>query len=89
MANSTMDIDSPAGLAAAGKAGNRWLQHWEQEIATLAETTVIAINVESGEYITAPTRLDAMDRFEERFGKTTVGFMHEIGRPVFVGGGIV
>lgn len=89
MATTSIDIDTRAGLDAAGKAGDDWLQRLEPVLAQLKETTVVAINVESGEYITAPTRLDALDRFEERFGKSAVGFMHEIGRPVFIGGGIV
>jgi hypothetical protein len=89
MATTSINIDTRAGLEEAGRAGNDWLQRLEPVLTQLKETTVVAINLESGEYITAPTRLDALDRFEERFGKFAIGFMHEIGRPVFIGGGIV
>jgi hypothetical protein len=70
-------------------AGDLWLKRLEPELAQLAETTVVVINLETGEYITAATRLGGLDRFEERFGKSAPGFMHEIGRPVFIGGGVV
>jgi hypothetical protein len=78
-----------AELDAVSEAGDRWLRHLEPELAGLAETTVVVINVETGEYVTAATRLGGLDRFEARFGKSTPGFMHEIGRPVFIGGGVV
>jgi hypothetical protein len=74
---------------AISDAGDRWLARLEPELSQLTETTVVVINIETGEYVIAATRLGGLDRFEERFGKSTPGFMHEIGRPVFIGGGVV
>ena len=83
---SNQDAYEPGSIS---EAGDRWLQQLELELSKLAETTVVVINVLTGEYITAATRLGGLDRFEERFGKSAPGFMHEIGRPVFIGGGVV
>jgi hypothetical protein len=44
--------------------------------------------VATGEYVTAPTRVDALVAFEERFGKQAQGFLHEVGHRTFIGGGI-
>ena len=73
----------------AVREGERWRQQKRAELEGLSVGTVVMINVISGEYITAPSRIEAMDRFDQRFGrKTTLGYSFEVGRPVFIGGGI-
>jgi hypothetical protein len=88
MSVSYLNQDAPE-LGLISDSGEIWLKRLEPELAQLAETTVVVINVETGEYVVAATRLGGLDRFEERFGKSAPGFMHEIGRPVFIGGGVV
>jgi hypothetical protein len=69
--------------------GTRWREAKAAEIDALPVGTVVMFNVISGEYVTAMDRLEAMDKFDQRFGRgVTLGFSFEIGRPVFVGGGI-
>ncbi len=70
------------------KEGNYWLKRLASELAKLPDGTALVINVVNGEYVTAPTRLEAMDKFDQKFGvNTTFGFIHQIGRPIFIGGG--
>ena len=73
-----------------GKEGDYWLTKLAAEFSALPQGTAVVINIVNGEYVTAPTRLAAMEKFDQRFGaNTTFGFVHEIGRPVYVGGGVV
>jgi hypothetical protein len=73
-----------------GNEGDYWLQKLETELAKLPLYTVVVINVANGEFVTAGSRLEAMDKFDQRYGEnTTFGFVHEIGRPVLIGGGVV
>ena len=77
-------------VAFVGDEGRYWLKKLEPELAKLPIGTAVVINIVNGEYVTAPTRLGAMDLFDQKFGTdTTFGFVHEIGRPVYVGGGVV
>lgn len=72
-----------------GEEGDYWLEKLAAELSRLPAGTAVVINVANGEYVTAPTRLEAMDKFDQRFGAdATFGFVHEIGQPVFVGGGV-
>ena len=74
----------------AVREGERWRQQKRAELEGLSVGTVVMFNVISGEYVTAPNRLEAMDRFHQTFGlNVTLGFSFEVGRPVFIGGGIV
>jgi hypothetical protein len=67
---------------------DKWLKDNAALIATLPVRTAIVICVESGEYVTASTRVDALVAFEKRFGKQAQGFLHEVGHRTFIGGGI-
>jgi len=72
----------------AARTGPAWVEEIEPELAKLPKGTVVAINCETGEYVTGNGISEAGDAFEKRFGKTA-GWMHEIGGGFFVGGGIV
>jgi hypothetical protein len=77
---------STTAVAAAGKA---WAARKAAEFAALPFGTVVMIDIASGDYVTAADRLAAADRFHARFGRaTTQGYSFEVGRPVFIGGGI-
>ena len=77
-------------VAFVGDEGRYWLKKLEHDLAKLPVGTAVVINIVNGEYVTASTRLGAMDLFDQKFGtNTTFGFVHEIGRPVFIGGGVV
>ena len=60
------------------KKGEAWVDRLKHELAGLSKGTVIVINCDTGEYVTAGSPLDAVNTFEQRFGKTA-GWMHEIG----------
>jgi hypothetical protein len=66
--------------------GEQWLKHYGKELERLPQGTIVVINCRNGEYVTAKTRREATDAFEQRFGKD-VGFLIEIGGGTFVGGG--
>jgi hypothetical protein len=75
--------------AFASQEGKRWCEDKRAELAALKAGTVVALNVVNGSYVTAVSDIEAMDRFQQTFGKgTTLAYVFEIGRPVFVGGGI-
>jgi hypothetical protein len=68
-----------------GNEGDYWLKRLDAQLALLPVNTVVVINIVNGEYVTGSTRLEAMDRFDQRFGSnTTFGFVHEIGRPLLI-----
>ena len=78
-----------AATAFAGEQGKRWQEEKAAEFAALPVGTVVMINVVNGSYVTASNRIEAMDKFDQTFGKhTTLAFSFEVGRPVFIGGGI-
>jgi hypothetical protein len=75
--------------AFASQEGKRWCEDKQSEFAALQVGTVVALNVVNGSYVTAVSDIEAMDRFQQTFGKgTTLAYVFEIGRPVFIGGGI-
>ena len=71
----------------SGRQGEAWLEKLKPELDHLPNGTVVVINCATGEYITGETRLDALHKFQRRFGNVA-GWMHEIGGGIFVGGGI-
>ena len=71
------------------KAGERWLEEKRAEIDRLAVGTVVVIDVATGEYITAATRIEAMDEYDRRIGPDRPGFIHQVGRRIFLGGGLL
>ena len=75
--------------AFAVQEGERWRQEKAAELEALPAGTVVVINVVNGKYVTASSDLEAMDKFHQTFGKgTTLSYSFEVGRPVFIGGGI-
>jgi hypothetical protein len=68
--------------------GEVWVDKLRPEFEALPKGTVVAINCATGEYVLGQTRLEAADAFERRFGHA-LGWVHEVGGGVFLGGGIV
>ena len=76
-------------VAFVGDEGRYWLKKLEKDLAKLPAGTAVVTNIVNGEFVTASTRLAAMDLFDQKFGtNTTFGFVHELGRPILVGGGM-
>jgi hypothetical protein len=51
--------------------------------------TVFAIDLVTGGYEKATTRIDGILAFEKRFGRgVTVGWLHEVGGRIYLGGGL-
>ena len=71
-----------------GQAGKLWLEQKRAEIDALPVGTVVIFNVATGEYVTGLDYLVASDDFHRTFGEEMPGFVHRVGRPVFVGGGL-
>ena len=70
--------------------GQRWADEKAAEFEALPMGTIVMINVVNGEYVTADDRLQAIDKFHQKFGRhTTLSFSFEIGRPVIIGGGLL
>jgi hypothetical protein len=76
-----------AAAATSRQQGEAWLDKLASQLEQLPKGTVVVINCATGEYITSDTRIDALHRFQQRFGNAP-GWMHEIGGGIFVGGGI-
>jgi hypothetical protein len=76
-----------AASAISRQQGEGWIEKLGPQLEHLPKGTVVVINCATGEYITGATRLDALQKFQQRFGNVA-GWMHEIGGGIFVGGGI-
>lgn len=75
--------------AYARAEGERWLTALEPELSKLTKGTVIVINVATGEYETGQNQHEALRAYHARFGfNQTIGWVHEIGREIFIGGGV-
>jgi hypothetical protein len=73
----------------AVEQGERWRQEKASELEALPVGTVVMINVVSGAYVTATTHIEAMDKFDQTFGKgVTIDYTFEVGRSTFIGGGL-
>ena len=73
----------------AVEQGERWRQEKSAEFDALPVGTCVMINVVNGKYVTATNRIEAMDKFDEAFGRgITIGYSFQVGRPTFIGGGI-
>lgn len=59
------------------------------QIDAAPKGTVFAIDLASGSFVAAPSSIAAIDAFQERFGHgRTLGWLHEVGRRVVIGGGL-
>ena len=68
---------------------DRWLETFERLLVGLPAGTAVVIDLLTGHYVVAPTRLAALDAFEARFGRNgTVAWLHEVGRGIVMRGGL-
>ena len=81
-------VQSRAHNEAAGQAGKRWVTEKAAELARLPAGTVVVIDVETGAYVTGETAIEAMDAYDRTIGPDRTGYVHRIGRPTFLGGGL-
>ena len=75
--------------AAIGMRAMHFIVEHRPAFSGMPPGTVIVIDLATGDYITAPSRLQALDAFEARIGSgTTIGWLHQIGGGIVVGGGL-
>jgi hypothetical protein len=67
---------------------DRWLEENAAFVAALSTGTVLIINVATGDHVVGPSSTDAMLAFRAKFGTEAWGWMHRIGCPIFIGGGL-
>jgi hypothetical protein len=61
----------------------------QSAIAGLAPGTVVVVDLVTGAFVTAPSRIEGLDAFEQRFGDgQTMGWLHQVGGGVVLGGGL-
>jgi hypothetical protein len=80
--------DQTRALGEVCAKGLRWVEQKHAELEALPTSTVVVIDIKSGEYVTAKTWLEAHPLFEQRFGVGTPGFVHRVRDRTFIGGGI-
>jgi hypothetical protein len=68
--------------------GRRWIATHADIVASLPRGTMIAVNIDTGAFVTAPTGVEVMDKFEATFGKLAWAWVDEIGVPIRLGGGL-
>ena len=68
--------------------GRIWVEKKRAELDALPTGTVVVIEVETGDYVTGKTGLEAHHRFSERFGEPAPGFVYRVRDMTFIGGGI-
>ena len=73
----------------AEQQGTYWTEMHGEAFAKLAKGTTVIIDVVTGEYVTGPSWFEALETYEQKFGKgRTISWSFEVGRPIFVGGGL-
>ena len=72
--------------AMAALTGAQWEQRHQDIIARLPHGTTVAVNVADDRYVTGPSGLEAMDKFERQFGAGAVAWVFEVGVPISLGG---
>jgi hypothetical protein len=77
-----------ARSAFSATQGQIWVSRKRAELDALPKGTVVIIDVATGNYVTGKTWLEGHPLFEQRFGKSALGFVHRVGERTFVGGGI-
>lgn len=71
------------------RATDSWLIIHKARLDTLPKGMVVAINLLTGDFVPASTRVAAIDAFETKFGTNkTIGRLHEVGGGIVLGGGI-
>jgi hypothetical protein len=59
------------------------------QIAALGPGSVIVIDLVRGDFVTAGSRLAALDAFDAKFGAgSTMGWLHQVGGGIVLGGGV-
>jgi len=83
--------DHQAEIDRVGERGEQWVRQYDQEFSRMPKGTHVIINCRTGEYVTGPTSLRAIDAYARRFGRKEPGYVIEVGGGVVVGwgGGIV
>jgi hypothetical protein len=81
----SQSFSSPYTLKAFGEA---WLGTHQTIVATLPVGTILAVNLADGRYVTAANGVAAMSQFETQFGKDAWAWVHEVGVPITLGGGL-
>jgi hypothetical protein len=70
----------------ADKYGEAWVKRLEPELSRLPKLTFVVINCRTGEYVVGSTLAEVTDEHERRF-KGDIGYLHQVGGGLFVGGG--
>jgi hypothetical protein len=65
-----------------------WCQQHQPVLSALPVGTVVAVNLADGSYVTAADGLTALDLFEQRYGPKAMAWVHEVGVPISIGGGL-
>jgi hypothetical protein len=77
-----------ARTAFTAAQGEIWIARKKAEIEALPTGTVVIIDIATGEYVTGKTWLEGHPQFEQRFGRSALGFVYRVRAPSFIGGGI-
>jgi hypothetical protein len=72
----------------AAEQGEIWVAQKRAELDALPKSTVVVIDIASGNYVTGKTWLHAHAAFEQRFGSSALGYIYRVGERSFIGGGI-
>jgi hypothetical protein len=67
---------------------DRWLADNAAFVASLSTGTVVIINIATGDFVVGPSAADAKAAFRAKFGTEAGGWLHRIGHPLFIGGGL-
>ena len=70
-------------------AADAWLRAFDLWLTSLPTGKVVVVDLLTGDFVTAWSRIEALDAFEKEFGSgRTVGWLHEIGGGAVLGGGL-
>jgi hypothetical protein len=77
-----------AELEAIGRFGEEWLSQNQRLIAELSTRTVVAVRVPDGDFVVGATFVEASQTFHDRFGIQARAWLHRVGVPLRIGGGL-
>jgi hypothetical protein len=87
-ANSDRAAAARSTLQNVSAKGAAWLAVHQDMINSLAEGTVLAVNLETGHHVIGTSRLSAMQAFMKANNQASVAWLYTIGRPVITGSGL-
>jgi hypothetical protein len=86
---SVTDLDQARARSKfACEQGEIWVEKKKAELDALPTSTVVLIDIATGDYVAGKSFLEVNPIFTQRFGSSALGFVYRVRDRSFIGGGI-